>query len=105
MEAGMAGLALPVANTVASLRAHMRAWRERGETVALVPTMGGLHEGHLSLVRMAKLQAERVVASVFVNPRQFGPSEDFDAYPRDLAGDAQLLAGEKCDIMYAPEVK
>ena len=94
--------ALPIVRTVAALRAHVRVWRERGETVALVPTMGALHEGHISLVRVARQQADRVVASVFVNPRQFGPKEDFAAYPRDEARDAELLAGARCDLMYAP---
>lgn len=95
-------LPLPIVRTVAALRAHLSPWRERGETVALVPTMGALHDGHLSLIRMARQQADRVVASVFVNPRQFGPKEDFAAYPRDEVGDARLLAGERCDLMYAP---
>ena len=94
--------ALPVVRTVASLRAHLRPWREKGLSVALAPTMGALHEGHLSLVRMARRQADKVVASVFVNPRQFAPSEDFDAYPRQEIADARLLAAEHCDLMYAP---
>ncbi len=94
---------LPIVRTVAALRAHTRLWRERGETIALVPTMGALHEGHLSLVRMARVQADRVVASIFVNPKQFGPKEDFAAYPRDERTDADLLAGERCDLMYAPD--
>ena len=95
---------LPIVRTVAALRAHTRLWRERGQTIALVPTMGALHEGHLSLVRMARQQADRVVASVFVNPRQFGPKEDFAAYPRDERADAELLAGARCDLLYAPEI-
>jgi pantoate--beta-alanine ligase len=94
--------ALPIVRTVAALRAHITPWRERGQTVALVPTMGSLHEGHLSLVRMARQQADRVVASVFVNPRQFGVGEDFDAYPRGETADARLLAAAACDLMYAP---
>jgi pantoate--beta-alanine ligase len=94
--------ALPIVQTVAGLRAHVAPWREKGQTVALVPTMGALHEGHLGLVRLARRQADRVVASVFVNPRQFGPKEDFEAYPRDQVGDAELLARERCDLMYAP---
>jgi pantoate--beta-alanine ligase len=94
--------ALRIVRTVAALRAHLAPWRERKETVALVPTMGALHEGHLSLIRAARNQADKVVASVFVNPRQFGPKEDFAAYPRDEVRDAQLLAGEQCDLMYAP---
>jgi pantoate--beta-alanine ligase len=95
---------LPVVRTVASLRAAVRTWREAGERVALVPTMGFLHAGHLSLVRLGKVRADRVVASLFVNPTQFAPSEDFDAYPRDEARDAELLATADCDLLYAPTV-
>ena len=93
---------LPIVRTVAALRAHVGAWRERGQTVALVPTMGALHEGHLSLVKMGRAQADRVVVSVFVNPTQFGRGEDFEAYPRDEMADADLLRGAQADIMYAP---
>lgn len=95
---------LPIVRTVAALRAHLTPWRERRQTVALVPTMGSLHDGHLSLIRKARAQADKVVASVFVNPRQFGPAEDFEAYPRDEAADARLLAEAACDLMYAPSV-
>ena len=84
------------------LRARVGAWRGAGETVALVPTMGALHEGHLSLVRLARERAGRVVASLFVNPSQFGPGEDFAAYPRDEARDLALLAEAGCDLLYAP---
>ena len=70
---------LPVVRTVQSLRAAVRAWRQAGERVALVPTMGFLHDGHLSLVRLGKTKADRVVASLFVNPTQFAPGEDFEA--------------------------
>jgi pantoate--beta-alanine ligase len=76
--------------------------RERGRSVALVPTMGALHEGHLSLVRRAKAGADRVVASVFVNPLQFGPSEDFARYPRDAALDFARLVDAGVDAIYAP---
>ncbi|HEX3917113.1 MAG TPA: pantoate--beta-alanine ligase [Caulobacteraceae bacterium] len=95
---------LPVVRTVAALRARVAAWRAAGETVALVPTMGFLHEGHLSLVRLGRTRASRVVASLFVNPTQFAPSEDFEAYPRDEARDAALLASAQCDLLYAPDV-
>jgi pantoate--beta-alanine ligase len=95
---------LAVARTVAELRAVVAGWRQAGERVGLVPTMGALHAGHLSLVTLARTRAERVVASVFVNPTQFGPNEDFDAYPRDEARDAALLAGAGCDLLFAPGV-
>lgn len=78
-------------------------WRAAGERVALVPTMGALHEGHVALVRSARNHAARVVVSVFVNPTQFGPNEDFSRYPRDLAADRTMLAGE-ADAVYAPTV-
>ncbi len=97
-------LPLPVVRTVSALRAHVRVWRERGQTIAFVPTMGALHDGHLSLVKLGRMQADRVVASVFVNPRQFGPDEDFDRYPRDELKDAGLLGAAQCDLMYAPSV-
>lgn len=93
---------LPLARTVAELRASVAAWRAAGERVAFVPTMGALHEGHLSLVRQGKQQAERVVASVFVNPTQFAPTEDLARYPRQEAKDAELLAGAGCDLLYLP---
>jgi pantoate--beta-alanine ligase len=96
---------LPIVRTVAELRARVGTWKQAGERVALVPTMGALHEGHLSLVRLARARAGRVVASVFVNPTQFGPGEDFAAYPRDEARDAALLAGAGCELLYAPSVQ
>jgi pantoate--beta-alanine ligase len=95
---------LSTVRTVAALRAQVRAWKQAGLTVGMVPTMGALHEGHLSLVRLAKTRADRVLASVFVNPTQFAPHEDFDAYPRDEARDADLLAGAGCDLLFAPTV-
>ncbi len=100
----MTGSSLPTVRTVSALRGQVRAWRRAGERVALTPTMGFLHEGHLSLVRLGRTRAERVVASLFVNPTQFAPSEDFEAYPRDEARDADLLASAGCDLLYAPTV-
>ncbi len=97
--------ALATVRRVADLRAQVHAWREAGDTVALVPTMGALHEGHLSLVRLARREARRVVVSLFVNPTQFGAGEDFSAYPRDEARDSALLAGEGCDLLFAPSAE
>lgn len=93
---------LTIVRTVAALRANVSAWREKGQTVALVPTMGALHDGHLSLVKLGKAQADRVIVSVFVNPTQFGKGEDFEAYPRDEVADAGLLGRASADLMYAP---
>ena len=95
---------LPIVRTVAELRAQVAAWRAAGERVGFAPTLGALHEGHLSLVRLARERARRVVVSVFVNPTQFGPKEDFAAYPRSEARDAELLAGVGCDLLFAPAV-
>ena len=89
----------------AALRAAIRAWRAQGQSVGLVPTMGNLHEGHLALVRLARARADRVVASVFVNPTQFGPGEDFTRYPRTLDGDQAGLAAAGCDLLFAPTVE
>jgi pantoate--beta-alanine ligase len=95
---------LPVVRTVAGLRAAVGAWRADGLRAALVPTMGALHDGHLSLVRIGLSRADRVVASIFVNPTQFAPHEDLAAYPRDEAGDAAKLAGAGCHLLFAPTV-
>ena len=98
----MPSLDLPVVRTLTDLRARVRAWRAEGQAIGLVPTMGALHQGHLSLVRRAKADAGRVLASLFVNPTQFAPGEDFERYPRDEAADAALLASAGCDLLYAP---
>jgi pantoate--beta-alanine ligase len=95
--------AIDIVRTVRDLRTRVAAWRKAGETVALVPTMGAIHAGHLSLVKRAKAQAGRVVTSLFVNPLQFGPREDFHAYPRDESRDATALAAAGSDLLYAPE--
>ncbi|MBF0367952.1 MAG: pantoate--beta-alanine ligase [Magnetococcales bacterium] len=79
--------------------------RGASESVGFVPTMGGLHEGHLSLIRAAKEKCDRVVASIFVNPTQFGPGEDFERYPRELQQDRELLAGAGCDGLFYPTVE
>lgn len=93
---------MKICRTKKSLSALSAAWHRAGETVALVPTMGFLHEGHLSLVRIAKRRARRVVVSVFVNPTQFGPNEDFAQYPRDEKRDFALLRAEGVDAVFAP---
>ena len=91
--------------TVAGLRAAVDNWRREGSRVGLVPTMGALHPGHLSLVAEAQARAQRVIVSVFVNPTQFAPHEDFDRYPRDLDRDlAQLDEQGLTDIVFAPGV-
>ncbi|MCP4386598.1 MAG: pantoate--beta-alanine ligase [Hyphomicrobiales bacterium] len=95
---------VPVDSTVALIRGRTNAWRRRDETTALVTTMGALHEGHLSLVSAAREKAERVVVSVFVNPTQFAPNEDFDAYPRDNASDLSKLASLNVDTVFMPTV-
>lgn len=95
---------LPVVRTVADLRAQVRSWRLAGLKVGFVPTMGALHEGHLSLVRLARTRTDRVVTSIFVNPTQFAPHEDFEAYPRDEAGDMAQLISAGCDLLFAPTV-
>ncbi len=96
---------LPVARSVADLRAIVGDWKRQGLRVALVPTMGALHEGHLTLVREAGRRADRVVASNFVNPTQFAAHEDLGRYPRQPEEDARLLAGAGCHLMFAPSVE
>jgi len=91
-----------IAKTVPALRRIVAGWRDKGETVALVPTMGALHAGHISLVRLARRRADRVVVSIFVNPAQFAPSEDFSTYPRTFDTDVAMLAQEKADLVWAP---
>ena len=88
----------------AALRATIRGWRSQGQTVGFVPTMGNLHAGHQSLIRLARARADKVVASVFVNPTQFGPNEDFERYPRTLVQDSAALTEQECDLLFAPEV-
>jgi len=91
-------------NRLAALREAVDTLRAKGP-VALVPTMGALHEGHLTLVREARAKAASVVVSIFVNPAQFGPNEDLDAYPRQLAEDSRLLEAEGVDLLWAPPVE
>ena len=93
-----------IAKTIEEVRAQVRAWKQEGLTVGLVPTMGYLHEGHASLVDKAVSQCDRVVASDFVNPTQFGPNEDLEAYPRDFDRDCALLEAHGCHMVFYPEV-
>lgn len=95
---------MQIIRDIAMLHRAVTALKQGGKSVALVPTMGSLHDGHLSLVRMAKRVADHAVVSIFVNPTQFGPNEDFDAYPRDEARDAAMLAQEGTGLLWAPDV-
>lgn len=95
---------MQIIRDIATLHRAVDALKRDGKSVALVPTMGALHDGHLSLVRMGKRVADHVVVSIFVNPTQFGPNEDFAAYPRDEARDAALLADEGVALLWAPDV-
>ena len=88
--------------TVEDLRKQVASWRAKGLRIALVPTMGALHAGHLSLVRLGRQQADRVIVSIFVNPTQFAPHEDFGSYPRTFDSDMALLAQDQTDCVYAP---
>ena len=93
---------VPVSNTVKDLRARVAKWHKAGERVALIPTMGALHEGHLELVRIAKRRCDRAITSIFVNPTQFAPTEDFDKYPRTFEDDLAKLASVDGDLVWAP---
>lgn len=90
---------------IAQLRAQLSAWRKSGQRIALVPTMGNLHRGHLELIRQGRQAADKVVASIFVNPLQFGPNEDFNSYPRTLDADQRALSGAACDLLFAPSAQ
>ena len=97
-------ISIPIVESVSALREAIHGWRRVGLTVALVPTMGALHAGHLELVRMAMRLADRTCVSLFVNPTQFGPQEDFAVYPRDLAGDAKMLSELGAHLLFAPMI-
>jgi len=90
--------------TVAAVREHVRRWRHEGRRVAFVPTMGNLHAGHVSLIEAARRHGDRFVASIFVNPMQFGPNEDYAQYPRTPAKDADMLTEAGCNLMFMPDV-
>ena len=93
-----------IVRTVADLRAQVAQYRRSGASVGLVPTMGALHDGHLTLVRSAKLDNARVIATIFVNPKQFGPTEDLSRYPRDEPVDVALLKEVGADLLFAPDL-
>lgn len=95
---------MKICRTKADMRVAVREWKRDGETVAVVPTMGFLHEGHLALARKAKSEADRVVTTIFVNPTQFGPNEDLTTYPRDEDRDLALLRAETVDAVFLPSV-
>lgn len=95
---------MEIASTVNELQEKILAWRKQGRKIGFVPTMGYLHEGHLSLVRESKKRSDLTVVSIFVNPKQFGPSEDYKVYPRDLERDRALLEKEGVDLVFYPPV-
>ena len=89
---------------IAELRAKLRGWREQGQRIAFVPTMGNLHAGHISLIELARSHGDKFVSSIFVNPMQFGPNEDFNHYPRTPTRDEAMLAAAGCDLMFMPDI-
>lgn len=91
--------------SIPNLRETLQAWKHAGETVALVPTMGNLHEGHIGLVELARKQADRTVVSIFINPTQFGPGEDYQSYPRTLDHDRRRLTRAGADLLFTPAVE
>jgi pantoate--beta-alanine ligase len=93
---------MQIIRRLSDLAPALQPWREAGEIIALVPTMGALHAGHMSLIEAARAEADRVMASIFVNPLQFGPGEDLDRYPRQEAEDARLLERHGCDLLWLP---
>ncbi len=98
-------MSIPILRTIADLRRQVSAWRAAKETIGLVPTMGALHHGHLSIVGRSRTTCNRTIVSIFVNPTQFGPNEDYTRYPRDLDGDAAKLAAPGADAIFAPSIE
>ncbi|MBD8526531.1 pantoate--beta-alanine ligase [Pseudomarimonas arenosa] len=96
---------MEIVEQLEALRAQVQDWRAAGARIGFVPTMGNLHQGHLSLIEQARARADRVVCSIFVNPTQFGPSEDFQRYPRTPEQDAELLRNAGCDLLFLPPVE
>jgi pantoate--beta-alanine ligase len=101
----MSGMSLTVARSIAELRRQIDGWRSADERIGLVPTMGALHAGHLALVAAARERCRRVIVSIFVNPRQFGPREDFTTYPRPETDDLDKLADAAADLVFMPAVE
>jgi len=97
--------AMAVVRRIADLRTVVRGWQESGQTVGVVPTMGALHAGHMALVEAARRDCDRVIATIFVNPRQFNRADDLGSYPRDEAGDAAKLSGAGVNLLFAPPVE
>ena len=97
-------MVMDTVTTIAAVHEHVRRWRSEGRRTAFVPTMGNLHAGHVSLIETARRHGERFVASIFVNPMQFGPNEDFAHYPRTPSQDARMLSDAGCDLMFMPDV-
>lgn len=95
---------MKIIRTLKALRQETASWRAAGKSIGLVPTMGALHDGHMSLVRNARAQNDRVITSIFVNPKQFNQASDLEAYPRDEAADAAKLEAADCDVLWAPDV-
>jgi len=95
---------MEIVTTISAVRERVQAWRRAGERVVFVPTMGNLHAGHVSLIEAARRHGERFVASIFVNPMQFGPNEDFAHYPRTPREDERMLTAAGCDLMFMPDV-
>ena len=94
---------MDVVKTIAEVRAHVAAWRKQGKSVGLVTTMGYLHAGHQSLIKKSVEENDKTVVTIFVNPMQFGPTEDLESYPRDLEKDTQLCKETGANLVFAPE--